>query len=184
MEHPLMGRAGGNMADEASIWTTKEIIGTVLGTGIVSGLTTLAVDYFRGRSGRKRNRTYLCIRIATALEAYAINCAELLEAADAHYGQTQTPLIISLPDPPSYPEDVDWHSVDPTIAYRIMSFLNEREAQAAEARFVNHFEGNPFGAEDAVKATGKKAHELANVLRGIAGLQPPDFGMTLKPLFK
>lgn len=171
------------MADE-SIWTTKEIVLAILGTGVVSGCATIAVDYIRSRSSRKRNRTYLCIRIATALESYAVNCAELLEAAAAHYGQTKTPLIISLPDPPVYPEDVDWHSVDPKIAYRVMSFLNEREAQAADARYVNHFEGNPFGTADAVQATGKRAYELANVMRGIARLQPPDFGKVLQPLFR
>lgn len=171
------------MADEA-IWTTKEIIAAVISTGAVSGSLSFIIDIFRSRSSRKRSRIYLCMRIATALEAYAINCAELLEAADAHYGQTQTPLIISLPAPPVYAEDVDWHSVDPKIAYRVMSFLNECEAQAADARFVNHFEGNPFGAEDAVKATGKNAYELANLLRSIADLQPPDFGNVLQPLFK
>ncbi|MGO4569044.1 hypothetical protein AB4Z52_29355 [Rhizobium sp. 2YAF20] len=171
------------MADE-TIWTTKEIILTVLGTGIVSGSASFVLDFFRSRSGRKRSRTYLCMRITAALEAYAINCAESLEAAEAHYGQTKIPVILSLPDPPVYPEDVDWHSVEPDIAYRIMSFLNEREAQAAAARYVEHFEGNPFGSEEAVKSTGKKAYELANVLRSLANLQPPDFGRMLQPLFK
>jgi hypothetical protein len=171
------------MADEA-IWTTKEIILTVLGTGIVSGSASFVLDLLRSRSGRKRSRTYLCMRIAATLEAYAINCAESLEAAEAHYGQTKIPVILSLPDSPIYPEDVDWHSVEPDIAYRIMSFLNEREAQAAGARYAEHFEGNPFGGEEAVKSTGKKAYELANVLRSIAALQPPDFGQMLQPLFK
>ncbi|OCP08014.1 hypothetical protein BC374_17555 [Ensifer sp. LC13] len=65
-----------------------------------------------------------------------------------------------------------------------MTFLTECEAQAVNSRYAIHFEGNPFGGEEAVKVTGKKAHELANVLRGIAGLQPPDFGTMLQPLFK
>lgn len=171
------------MADE-TIWTTKEIILTVMGTGVVSGSAAFVLDIFRSRSGRKSRQTYLCMRIAAALEAYAINCAESLEAAEAHYGQTRMPVIHSLPDAPVYPEDVDWHSVEPDIAYRIMSFLNEREAQASAARYAEHFEGNPFGSEEAVKSTGKKAYELANVLRSKAALQPPDFGQILQPLFK
>lgn len=172
------------MADEASIWTTREIIGLVVSTGILSGLTSVAVDYFRGRSRRKRERTYLCIRIAAALESYAISCAEILDVSEAHYGQTKVPLQVTPPDPPIYPDDVNWHSVDPKDAYRVMTFLNECEAQAANARYATHFEGNPFGGEDAVKTTGKRAYELANVLRSIAGLQPPDFGNVLQPLFK
>ncbi|PSS62177.1 hypothetical protein C6558_23705 [Ensifer sp. NM-2] len=170
------------MADEA-IWTTKEIVATVLGTGVLSGLTSVVVEFFRGLFRRKRSRTYLCMRIATALESYAISCAELLEAADAHYGQTQTPLIISLPDAPVYPDDLDWHAINPEIAYLVMSFLNEREAQAASARHADHFEGDLFGGHEAVKTTGKRAYELATVLRGIANLQAPDFDNVLKPLF-
>lgn len=169
---------------DVAIWTTKEIIATVLGTGILSGLTSVAVDYLRGRSSQKRNRTYLCMRIAAALESYAISCAELLDASDAIYGQTQVPANMELPDPPVYPVDIDWHSVDPKIAYRVMTFLNECEAQASDARYVKNYEGNPFGVNDAAKATGKKAYELANTLRGIAGLQPPDFGHVIQSLFK
>ncbi|NTI03176.1 hypothetical protein G6K88_14220 [Agrobacterium rhizogenes] len=175
------------MAD-GSIWTTREIMTVVISTGIFSALASSALswigDLVRSRYRRKDGRTYLCMRIAATLEAYAINCAESLEAAEAHYGQTKIPAILSLPDPPVYPEDVDWHSLEPDIAYRVMSFLNEREAQAAAARYVEHFEGNPFGSEEAVKTTGKRAHELANVLRSIADLQPPDFGRMLQPLFK
>ncbi|MEZ2129752.1 MULTISPECIES: hypothetical protein [unclassified Sinorhizobium] len=111
------------MADEISIWTTKEIILAVLGTGIVSGSASFIVDYFRGQSSRKRDRIYLCIRIATALEAYAIKCAELLDASEAHYEQTKTPLGIMLPEAPVYPADVDWHSIDPKIVYRVMTFF-------------------------------------------------------------
>jgi hypothetical protein len=124
------------------------------------------------------------MRVASVLESYAIQCAEAVEAAEAHYGQTKTPLTVSLPDPPSYPADVDWHVLDPKVAYSMMSFLNECEAQAAQARHANSFEANPFEAEEASRRTGKKAHELANVLRGIAELHPPDLGTVLQPLFK
>jgi len=172
------------MADEVSIWTTKEIIGLVLGTGIVSGLTSFIVDFVRGLSSRNRHRTYLCIRIATALEAYAITCAELLDASEAYYGQRQIPARMTFPDLPVYPDDVDWHSIDPITASRVMTFLNECEAQAAIARYATHFEGNPFSVDDAAKTTGKKAYELAQSLRGLAKLQPPDFGYALNSLFK
>lgn len=172
------------MAGEVSIWTTKEIVGLVLGTGIISGLTSLIVDYFRGLSSRKRNRTYFCIRIASALEAYAITCAEVIDASEAHYGQTQIPAQMVFPDLPAYPEDIDWHSIDPKTASQIMTFLNECEAQAAMARYSTNFEGNPFSVDEAAKTTGKKAYELAQTLRKLAKLQPPEFGHALDTLLK
>ena len=172
------------MADEVSIWTTKEIVGLVLGTGIISGLTSLIVDYFRGLSSRKRNRTYFCIRIATALEAYAITCAEVIDASEAYYGQTQTPARMTFPELPVYPDDVDWHSIDPKTASNVMTFLSECEAHASMARYATNFEGNPFSVDDAAKTTGKKAYELAQALRGLAKLQSPNFGYALESLFK
>ncbi|WP_426236770.1 hypothetical protein [Pararhizobium sp. DWP1-1-3] len=171
-----------------AIWTTREIVTAVVGTGVISAFASSALtwigDIVRFNSRSKRDKTYLCMRVTSALEAYAIRCAEIIEAADAHYGQTKSPLIISLPEPPVYPHDIEWNSIDSKIAYRLMSFLNEYEARAADARHVSHFEGNPFDVQEAARSTGKKAYELANVLRGVASLSPPDLGRVLTPLFK
>ena len=173
---------------DASIWTTKEIVRAVIGTGVITAVLSPALtwlaDFVRSHTRRKHAKTYLCMRVASILESYAIECAELVDASVAHYGQTQIPTTFSLPDPPAYPQDVDWHSLDADTAYRAMSFLNECEAQAASARYANHFEGNPFEAEEAAKRTGKKAHESANVFREKADLQPPDLGHMLQSLFK
>ncbi len=173
---------------DASIWTTKEIVRAVIGTGVITAVLSPALtwlaDFVRSHTRRKHAKTYLCMRVASILESYAIECAELVDASIAHYGQSQIPVTFSLPDPPVYPEDVDWHSLDARTAYRAMSFLNECEAQAASARYANDFQGNPFEAQEAAKRIGKKAHELANVLRGKADLQPPDLGHTLQSLFK
>lgn len=171
------------MAGEA-IWTTKEIILAILGTGIVSGFASFVIDYFRARSGRGRKKMYMCMRVAVALEEYAIRCAELVDATEAHFAQTNSPLSTNVPDPPVYPEDIDWQSIDPGTAYKAMSFLNECQAQAVDARYVYHFEGNPFGIAEATKNSGRKAYELANVLRRTASLPSPEFVAVLQPLFK
>lgn len=171
-----------------SIWNTREVVTAVVSTGVISALASSVLtwvgDLVRSRSRSKRYRTYLCIRVTSTLEAYAISCAEVIEAAEAYYGQTEIPLVVSLPEPPLYPNDIEWNSIDPKIAYRLMSFLNEHEARSADVRYANQFEGNPFDGEEAARSTGKKAYELANVLRGIADLAPPDLGRVLTPLFR
>lgn len=175
------------MADEA-LWTTKEIVTLVVGTGVLSALASSALtwvgDLVRSVSRSKRDRTYLCMRIASRLDAYAINCAELIDTSEAHYGQTIIPLVLSLPQPPAYPDDVEWRSLDSKIAYRLMSFVNDYEARAVDARYADRYEGNPFDGEEAARSTGKKAYELANVLRDVANLPAPDLDRVLSPLFK
>ena len=175
------------MADEA-LWTTKEIITLVVGTGAISAVASSILswvgDLVRSVSRSKRDRTYLCMRIASILDAYAIKCAELIDASEAHYGQTRIPPNLNLPEPPAYPEDVEWRSLNQETAYQLMSFLNEYEARAAGARYAEQFEGNPFDFEDAARSTGKKAYELANVLRSVANLTVPDLDRALSSLLK
>ncbi|THV16911.1 hypothetical protein [Rhizobium rhizophilum] len=63
-----------------------------------------------------------------------------------------------------------------------MNFLNECEALAAQARYAQHFENNPFDIEDAARSAGKKAYELANVVRKVANLSPSDLSRGLNGL--
>ncbi len=172
------------MADVASIWTTKEIIGSIIATGVVSASASSVIDFFRARSARRRDKVYLCMRIAAVLEAYAVNCAAFLQGTSALYEETKSPSPGWMPDAPVYPDDVDWKSIEPGTAYKVISFLNECLVHGQDATFSDHFENNPFKVEDAAKKTGTRAYELANVLRAIAGLHPPDLGRALDPLFK
>ena len=143
-------------------------------SAFASSLLTWIGDLTRTYTRSKREKAYLCIRVAVTLDAYALSCAEALKAAAAHYAQTKYPLGITLPEPLAYPADINWESIDPKLAYRLMSFLNECEALAAQARYAQHFENNPFDIEDAARSAGKKAYELANVVRRAANLSPSD----------
>jgi hypothetical protein len=146
---------------------------------VISGLfafvgvlvATALVPWIRGHISRKQAARYLGIRVVCILDKYVEDCAEV--AADwgrenpEGYSESQ----VSAPRCPSYPVDLDWHSIDYTLMYDLLSLPTNAEkaagfvSDAGEHADPPDFEGF-FEARSSQYATlGLKAFDLTTKLR-------------------
>lgn len=108
-----------------------DIAKLALGTGFVAALITQGVGWLREwRRDTKaaiQEATYLALRVATTLERFAIDCASVIsdniafKQSDGDKGNFRT----KLPVLQSYPGDLDWKSIDPSLAAGALALPNE-----------------------------------------------------------
>ena len=175
--------------DETAVWTTKDIVATIVATGVISALVTSlltwAADAFISSRKSRLERSYLTTRIAVALETYASRCSFLVARINGGYQMYRDVPNQGLPQPPEYPTEADWRTIDPELSYKVLTFLTEIEREKSDADYARHFENNPFHVESAAKTSGQGALELASELRKSIGLTPdPEHEKALRTLFQ
>ena len=153
------------MAASDSIWTTKEIVFAVIATGIVSAVASWVVDLIKSKYARHKAALYAAMRSAVALERYAVDCWDIFSMAEGEYDRHRDVSPQPLPDAPSYPDDVDWKSLDPSVADEILSFANGSRIAQSQAEYARMWENNPFDFQDAAKNRGWRALTLAGKVR-------------------
>lgn len=153
------------MASGESIWTTKEIILAVVATGIVSAMASWVVDLVKSKYARWKAAGYAAMRTAVALERYAVDCWDIFSMAQGEYDRHRDISPQPLPGPPSYPGDIDWKSLDPSIADEILSFANGSRVAQTQVEYARMWEDNPFDFQDAAKDRGWRALTLAGRIR-------------------
>lgn len=105
------------------------LVGVIIGGFIVAIRDGLAV-----RTERRRDGSYSAIRLICILDEYAYKCSDV--AGDDGYaegrpayrpenGQEECQAQITAPDPPEYPEDIAWRSLDETLMHRILALPNK-----------------------------------------------------------
>lgn len=103
------------------------IIGVILGSGI-----SWFQSYWVNKNERNKNARYLAIRVVCILDKYLEDCTEVVKDNGLSYGQRSAEghLVpqVQVPNPPVYPEDADWKSIDHELMYRILSFPAEIES--------------------------------------------------------
>jgi hypothetical protein len=157
------------MADDA-IWTSQQIVGAVIATGLVSGGFREALDWLKGARRKRRELDYLSVSVAASLEAFAIECDDLHQGMEAYYENYKAVGSISIPAAPEFPKDCDWRLVEVTLLNELLTFGNRVRETQAKANFTHHFEGDVWSHASAVKELGERAAGLAERLRSAAGL--------------
>ncbi len=110
------------------MWSSVlSLIGTSTVAALVATIVTHILAGRRDKQARKRDATYLAIRLAVILESYALACHELLSDNDLHSssGGEAGKQRSELPDLPPYPDDADWKSLETALASRALLFRNE-----------------------------------------------------------
>jgi hypothetical protein len=107
------------------------IITVVGSTGVLSAFCTHLLGMFRDwrieKKERARRASYAALRLATQLEAYAIECARRIEevktslASNGSYGR----LHARLPEIPPYPADIEWKSLESSLLDKVLAFPNQ-----------------------------------------------------------
>ncbi|MBJ6126956.1 hypothetical protein JAO75_16250 [Microvirga sp. BT325] len=145
----------------------KSALGAGLGATIVGGLLLFLRDHRRQRAFS----TYMALRLAELLEAYAAKCAEAV-SDDAHArhlsGQEVVNGRTTVPELPPYLEDHDgWHAIDATLAGQCLSFRNKiRASQSMIDGMIEH-DRETLGIlfRELVAELGLEAWQLAADLR-------------------
>lgn len=126
---------------------------------------------------RQRHARYLAIRVVCVLDQYADRCVEVVSDDGLSYGQRDPDgrlrPQVQRPDPPKFPIDVDWRSIDHELMYGLLSLPNEAvEANRSIDWIASELAGPPdydeaFEARQFEYAVlGIRAIELAGSLQG------------------
>lgn len=105
------------------------LIGVILGSVI-----TISKDSWALWRERRRDGSYSAIRLICLLEEYANKCADV--AGDDGYaygrpagrmesGEEVCEAQVATPEPPEYPADIAWRSLDESLMHRILALPNK-----------------------------------------------------------
>lgn len=153
------------------------MINAVIGfIGVIVGfLLTFLKDWLKERSGRKNRARYLAIRVVCNLDEFLQQCIDVAYDDGLYRGDYNADgnreAQISQPDDFSLPEDVDWHSIDHTLMYRILSLSNR---VTASNRIIESAEDNSFPPD------WDEAFEERQYQYSCLGLDVADLAKTLR----
>jgi hypothetical protein len=139
---------------------------------IIGALLTWLKDWKTEKHLLDRHARYLVIRVICILDEFLKRCAEVVADDGLVDGQLNREgnleFQVPLPDSPSFPEDVDWKSINHETMYKILAIPGRVEA---ENRAIN-FLWDEYGCIDYFKerqyryaCLGLDIGELARELR-------------------
>ena len=162
-------------------------IGVLLG-----GSLTALKDFVAHRAGRQSKGRFAAVRIICVLDQYVEKCVEVVVDDGTSYGvpagMTQDgeefyQPQVDCPEPPTFPNDVDWISIEPTLMYRILSlpnrayetdrYISGRSEHACPPDYQEAFEARWEGYAD----LGLEALSIADELRSTFKLEKISIGM-------
>lgn len=125
-------------------WNVLEWNWAAIGNALVgAGLGTLLASWLKDLWQARRRAGYLAMRLARQLEAYAAECARLVESNQnaQHRPDEQFPdWNISLPKLAALPDDPEgWRSLNPRTADRVLGLENHIEESRAHISSVVEF---------------------------------------------
>jgi hypothetical protein len=157
-------------------------IGVVVGAVITQGFIL-----YRETRIQKLARTYLAMRLAVILEAFAIDCSSLINKNNrSESGDDDEGPCGNLPSLGEYPTDANWIVLDSNLANRALSFRNDLAVSDETIEFRWNMENavQSDACNDEAAKRGIQAWDLAVELRKKYDLPPYspgyDVGESLK----
>ena len=150
--------------------TWWDIARFALTTGLVTALFNQGIGWFRDWRKEStvtiRDATYAAMRIAVLLEAFAMECASLIEE-NAFAEKSGGPSTQKLPSLSEYPTDIDWKSLDSSLAAQSLSIRNELRLSVRTIAFWSGEEPAeiPSVCSNQAGKCGYRAWQLATALR-------------------
>jgi hypothetical protein len=162
---------------------SEAIIGLI---GVIVGSTiTVAKDFIGTLVEQRRNARYAAIRIICILEEYAQKCVAVVSDDGTSYGRPAgrtssneeyyDPQIES-PNPPIYPEDINWKNFSKKLLYRILMLPNTaRETNQYISNSAEH--SGPPDYEEMFEARQEGYANLALQALALAGELRREYGL-------
>ena len=107
------------------------LIGVVLG-GVLTSFKDLVAHFFT----RRGNGRYAAVRIIAVLDEYAQKCVSVVAddgtcegrpAGRTDQGEEYYDPQVASPEPPAFPNDIDWRSISFKLMHRILALPNRSE---------------------------------------------------------
>lgn len=118
-------------------------IGVILGGGI-----SIAKDFVAYWASRRRTGRYAAVRLIAVLNDYGQGCVSVVSddgtcegrpAGKTEQGEEYYDPQVATPEPPTFPDDIDWRSISFKVMYRILSLPNiARETDRYIASSAEH----------------------------------------------
>lgn len=109
------------------------IVGSVLAT-----FKDLLIDWLQ----QKRHRNYAAVRLVTMLDVFIDQCRDVAfdtgEPDFAEFDQGELAPAIIEPSSPIFSDDIDWKSLDPQLAYRILAMPAHYSAAKSAIAAADH----------------------------------------------
>lgn len=160
----------------------SEAIAAFLGAVIGSGLLLFRDGIASAFNTRKRAK-YLAIRVVTILDRFVDQCA-VASIDDGHLEgwRDEATVTTDAPAPVTFPEDVDWRSIDHLLAYDLLA-LDNKIHDAKQAINAASEYSSPPDHDEYYEARryhyallGIEAARLARILRDTHDLPRRTFG--------
>lgn len=157
--------------------------------GVFATIGKDAVSYWIGRRNAGR---YAAVRIVCILDQYVEKCVEVVAddgtaegrpAGRTESGEEYYSAQVDSPEPPAFPDDIDWTSINPDLMYRILALPNlalgtERFIRgASEHSFAPDFEEFFQSRWEGYADLGLEALEIIAALRRTFGLPRPSIAI-------
>jgi len=132
---------------------------------------TAVVPWVREYFSRRQAARYLAIRMVCILDKYVDDCAAVTSDWGSENQEGFSEPQVSLPPMPSYPKDVNWHSIEYSLMYDILSLPTAADKARSIVSGASEFADPPdyqsfFETRTRqFAALGLKAFELTKRLR-------------------
>jgi hypothetical protein len=119
----------------------------------------------------KSDATYLAIRVVCVLDKFVEDCASTAIDDGEENEKGESIARVTAPDPPTYPTDVNWKSINNTLMYKLLSLPASTERAA---NYVQNSTEDSFGPDygewfeartESYANLGLQAHALSRELR-------------------
>lgn len=130
---------------------------------------------------KKGEGKYLAVRVVCVLDKFVEDCASTAIDSGQEDENGYSIARVNAPNPPAYPNDVNWKSIDDTLMYQLLSL------PASTERAANYVQGSKENASppdyseyfeartESYATVGLQAYELSRMLRKEYKLPPMQF---------
>jgi hypothetical protein len=160
-----------------------------LETSLISAGTSFVVlllgqilwPLIKDRRTKKCEGKYLAVRVVCVLDKFVEDCASTAVDSGEEDKDGYSIARVSAPDPPTYPNDVNWKSIGDTLMYELLSLpaSTERAANYVQGSKENAFPpdySEYFEARaESYASVGLQAYGLSRKLRKEYKLPPVQF---------
>lgn len=161
--------------------------------GVLVGImATIGKDVVSHWIGKRNAGRYAAVRIVCILDQYVEKCVEVAAddgtsegrpAGRTSSGEEYYSAQIDSPEPPAFPEDIDWTSISPDLMYRVLALPNLAVETERFVRGASEHSCPPDYAEffqarwEGYAALGLETIEIIAALRRTFGLPKPSIAI-------
>ena len=149
-------------------------VGVIIGAFIARAdvFITPIIEWWKETQSTKKKAHYLAIRIVCILDQFVTQCANATEGEfvdDDGQGQSYCKYG-PIPDISSFPDDIDWKTIDETLRYEILSLPNKIDLAKQHIGGISGFDSPPYDDTNekmkyALCSLGVIACDIASKLR-------------------